>query len=141
PVTSPLLTTRQGRISIQNSARRLAGILLSLSGRTIRQFFAVPCNNSKPKTLVQSRCLAYAWVVVCFRWFKPLASVANTPPCLQNAEAALQSAKSGYLTSTCGLLGALSTRCRGNRTTKLPPRNRFSSFAAANNIEAVIGCP
>lgn len=60
---------------------------------------------------------------------------------LQNAEAALESAQSGSLTSTCGMLGAFVNEVQAQSGNKITANQAAQLTAAAQNIEGAIGCP
>jgi hypothetical protein len=60
---------------------------------------------------------------------------------LENAKAALESAKSGYLTSTCALLEGFINEVQAQSDKKISSSQADQLIAAANNIETAIGCP
>jgi probable HAF family extracellular repeat protein len=60
---------------------------------------------------------------------------------LQNAEAALESAKSGALTSACGLLQAFINEVNAQSGNKINADQADQLRTSAQNIEATMGCP
>ena len=60
---------------------------------------------------------------------------------LQNADAALISMKSGYLTSACNALGAFINEVQAQSGNKISAGQAAQLTSAANNIQRAIGCP
>ena len=60
---------------------------------------------------------------------------------LQNAEMALESAKSGSLTSTCGMLGAFINEVEAQSGNRITSNQAAQLIAAAQSIHTVVGCP